>query len=100
MGGEKLARWNTNGVKRDPLSRDERASLSGESGFAPSQDTIRCPDCRDYELSAPSLYDAATSHGRKLNARRSFGCETCNGWGWVTAYGKQRLDQYMIPKRG
>jgi len=86
--------------KHDSLSRDERAAYGGEAGFAPSQEMIRCGSCRDFELSPPSLYDSSTSAGKRLNPRRSFGCEECGGWGWVPAHGKQRLDPMMIPKRG
>lgn len=75
--------------------------MGGEAGFAPSQDYVRCPSCRDYELSPPTLYDSSTSAGRKMNPRRSFDCEEpgCFG-GWIPAHGKQRLDPMMIPKRG
>lgn len=90
-----MARWNSGGRKRT-LSRDERSALYGEAGFAPIQDKVRCPSCRDNELSAPSVYDPEARGGRSIGARVTFSCEEEDCvMGWIPAYGKKRLDPYM-----
>lgn len=79
------------------ISRDERSSIGGETGFSPIQYQAGCGSCLDNELSAPSLPDPETPAGRRLGFRRSYQCETCGGEGVVPA---RRLDSYLLPQRG
>ena len=79
------------------ISRDERSSIGGETGFSPIQYQAGCGSCLDNELSAPSLPDPETPAGRRLGFRRSYQCETCGGEGVVPA---RRLDSYLLPARG
>lgn len=91
------ARGSRGGIRRSTISRDERTKLYGESGFAPLQDKLRCPDCRDNELSPPSNDDPESRGGREVGPPRTYACETCGGEGTVPAVGKARLDPYMTP---
>jgi len=95
-----VPRWNRNGKRKDPLSRDERAARGDVGGPAPLQFYGPCPDCAANELSPPTLFDPESTRGRRMGRRRTFGCETCLGWGRVSLFGKHRLDQYMIAKKG
>ena len=74
--------------------------MGGETGPAPRQYHVTCPDCLDNELSPPGVEDPSSPIGRKIGKRRRFDCPTCDGYGVVPARGKEGIDQYMIPKRG
>lgn len=91
----------SSGQKPHPLSRNEREYYGGETGPSALQELIRCPSCRDNELSPPTPEDPQLPYGRQMGFRATFGCEEpgCVN-GWIPAVGKQRLDPYMIAKKG
>ena len=86
--------------KSDSLASTRDSCADGSTwtvSDAPVPLVTRCPDCLQNELAEPSDYDPDTARGRRMGKRRYFRCPTCSGYGVVPAYGKDRLDPYMIP---
>jgi hypothetical protein len=73
--------------------------MGGVCGFAPAQSTVRREDCRDAELSPPTLYDPDSRIGMRVGRRRNWRCPTCLGYGYVAASGKDKLDPYLFPRK-